>query len=232
MTLNRRHTSTHAVAWLIGCVSGRTGSAEEATEDEAITDQWAILLPSRCGERSPTDRVPFFFFPGDIDVNGDFLPPIPSPSKESALTKPTRPADMGSYPGRRGCVCVRACYSWENRGMSVTIPLSSKPNRELGCALATATSAAKGSNIKYGRERDRGKAALDYLSAIAVIYLGTCCRSEHPTFASSGPPLTLWDYGLPTEVQGCLTRQHTQSTTQRESEQVVVLQQTATSLQE
>ncbi|KMP02598.1 hypothetical protein CIHG_08295 [Coccidioides immitis H538.4] len=95
--------------------------------------------------------------------------------------------------------------------MSVTIPLSSKPNRELGCALATATSAAKGSNIKYGRERDRGKAALDYLSAIAVIYLGTCCRSEHPTFASSGPPLTLWDYGLPTEVQGCLTRQHTQN---------------------
>ncbi|KMU74523.1 hypothetical protein CISG_04230 [Coccidioides immitis RMSCC 3703] len=48
--------------------------------------------------------------------------------------------------------------------MSVTIPLSSKPNRELGCALATATSAAKGSNIKYGRERDRGKAALDYLN--------------------------------------------------------------------
>ncbi|QVM07857.1 hypothetical protein D8B26_002551 [Coccidioides posadasii str. Silveira] len=110
--------------------------------------------------------------------------------------------------------------------MSVTIPLSSEPNRELGCALATATSAAKGSNTKYGRERDRGKAALDYLSAIAVIYL------EHPTFASSGPPLTLWDYGLPTEIQGCLTRQHTQSTTQRESEQVVVLQQTATSLQE
>nr|KMM66568.1 hypothetical protein CPAG_02906 [Coccidioides posadasii RMSCC 3488] len=55
--------------------------------------------------------------------------------------------------------------------MSVTIPLSSEPNRELCCALATATSAAKGSNTKYGRERDRGKAALDYLSAIAVIYL-------------------------------------------------------------
>ncbi|EFW13707.1 conserved hypothetical protein [Coccidioides posadasii str. Silveira] len=108
---------------------------------------------------------------------------------------------MGSYPGRRGCVCVRACYSWENRGMSVTIPLSSEPNRELGCALATATSAAKGSNTKYGRERDRGKAALDYLSAIAVIYLGTLLpfrASYFCIFWSTIDAVGLWAaYGNP-----------------------------------